>query len=200
MKKRRGRIGYASRSRAYKTMRVSGGLLRADMTIDLDRLKDFVSDCLAVERGGVKLYTQCVAQTEDPEEKERLETFLFQTKDQAALLEGFIVEQGWDIAYKSEGALAAEELSRTLPAQSVSDDTRRAKMFEKIVIAETKDHLDWNILSEIARLSRPSQLGGDLKEMTSRVEGEEDEHLKWSQKKLYEAALAVLAKSVPASK
>jgi hypothetical protein len=51
---------------------------------------------------------------------------------------------------------------------------------ENIVLAETKDHADWEMLGKIARQSNDSRLRDVLKPAVSEVEPQEDEHLNWT--------------------
>jgi hypothetical protein len=65
---------------------------------------------------------------------------------------------------------------------------------ECVVLAETKDHLNWTLLSRLA-----SELGGDapsLPPFTEEIEGQEDEHLYHSKgwcRELWIAALGLQA-------
>jgi hypothetical protein len=63
---------------------------------------------------------------------------------------------------------------------------------ENIVLAETKDHADWELLGHIAHRSEDSQLSNLLKPAVSEVEGQEDEHLNWTKTKMGELALLAL--------
>jgi hypothetical protein len=55
---------------------------------------------------------------------------------------------------------------------------------ENIVLAETKDHADWEMLGKIARQSNDSRLREVLKPAVSEVEPEEDEHLNWTKEQM----------------
>jgi len=66
---------------------------------------------------------------------------------------------------------------------------------ENIVIAETKDYADWELLGHIAHRSEDSRLSELLKPAVEEVEDLEDEHLHWTQKKMGELALARIEKN-----
>jgi rubrerythrin len=173
-------------------------LFRGKKEIDVNELRDFISECLAVEKGGVQLYSRSVSEVQDPEIRQRLQKFLEQTENHVRLLEDFIQEQGWDVNYLSAGARAAQEKAETLIRQRVDAEILTVNAIENLVIAETKDHFDWAVLSELAKFGRGTDLGKSLKEMADQVEAEEDEHIRWAQDKLRELVLEKLA--APAEK
>ena len=80
---------------------------------------------------------------------------------------------------------------------------RQLNAIENIVLAETKDHADWELIGKIARQTTDPKLRELLGSAAKTVEQEEDEHLNWTRKKLGELKMASLAKggsSTPAAK
>jgi hypothetical protein len=65
---------------------------------------------------------------------------------------------------------------------------------ENIVLAETKDHADWELIGKIARQATNDRLREILGAAASEVEQEEDEHLNWTRKKLGELQMEALVK------
>jgi hypothetical protein len=65
---------------------------------------------------------------------------------------------------------------------------------ENIVLAETKDHADWELLGKISRQASDDRIRDVLKPVVSDVEAEEDEHLNWTKTKMAELAIAALSK------
>jgi hypothetical protein len=64
---------------------------------------------------------------------------------------------------------------------------------ENIILAETKDHADWELLGKIARQSSDERIRDILKPAVNEVEPEEDEHLTWTRKRMAELVLDSLA-------
>jgi len=77
----------------------------------------------------------------------------------------------------------------------MSPDQIEINAMENIVLAETKDHADWELLGHIAHRSEDSKLSELLKPAVSEVEGQEDEHLQWTKTKMGELALKALEKN-----
>jgi hypothetical protein len=65
---------------------------------------------------------------------------------------------------------------------------------ENIVLAETKDHADWEMLGKIARQSDDEKILDALKPAVAEVEPEEDEHLNWTKDQLARLVLAMITK------
>jgi hypothetical protein len=55
-------------------------------------------------------------------------------------------------------------------------ETAQAVAAECVVLAETKDHLNWELIGELAKKAK-GEKGSALKEAHKEVEDEEDEHL-----------------------
>jgi hypothetical protein len=64
------------------------------------------------------------------------------------------------------------------------------------VLAETKDHADWELLGKIVRQTTDSRLREVLGPAVDTVEQEEDEHLNWTRKKLADLQMEALTKAV----
>lgn len=68
-------------------------------------------------------------------------------------------------------------------------------MIENIILAETKDHADWELLGKIARQSDDERIRNALKPAVEEVEPQEDEHLNWTKKQLARLAYAGIART-----
>jgi hypothetical protein len=88
-------------------------------------------------------------------------------------------------------------------AAGLSKDERQLNAVENIVLAETKDHADWELIGKIARQTTDPKLRELLGSAAKTVEQEEDEHLNWTRKKLGDLKMASLGKdgsATPAAK
>lgn len=165
-----------------------------------EELMDKLSEFVTVERGGIKLYEAALKHVHNREVKEKFQEFHKQTIRHEEILTEIIEKLGGKPTYKSAGAKIAEEKAKALlktmnETKGMSRDEAELNAIENIVIAETKDHADWELLGHIAHRSEDSRLAELLKPAVSEVEKQEDEHLHWTQKKMGELALAGLEKN-----
>jgi rubrerythrin len=160
-------------------------------------LMEKLSEFLAVEKGGVKLYEAAIQLVRDPDVLNRFREFYQQTRKHVEILTRVIANLGGDPAYMSRGAQVAEEkaqaLLRTMNASnSMGPKEVELNAIENIVIAETKDQADWQLLKHIARRSSDSQLRDILKPAVDEVEPEEDQHLNWTAEQMSLLAMNAL--------
>ena len=165
-----------------------------------DELMDKLSEFLTVEHGGVELYATAIKIVRNREVKDKFREFHKQTMRHVEILTGIIEKLGGKPTYKSVGAKLAEAKAKAL-LKTMTDGKAKTpaeaelNAIENIVIAETKDHADWELLGHIAHRSEDSKLSQLLKPAVAEVEDQEDEHLHWTQKKMAELALAGIEKN-----
>jgi rubrerythrin len=167
-------------------------------TISMEVLRDKLSEFLAVERGGLKLYDEAVRIVTDPQISKQFEVFRDQTRRHETILMQVMEQLGLDVRYLSPAAKVAQQKANGLLSTMTSPDGFPSKAaeinaIENIVLAETKDHADWEMLGKIARQSTDSQLRDVLKPAVSEVEPQEDEHLNWTKEQLARLEFAALS-------
>jgi rubrerythrin len=150
-----------------------------------------------LNEGGIKLYEAALSKVHNREVKDKFQDFHRQTIRHEQILAEIIQKLGGDASYMSAGAKIAEAKANALlktmsESNGMSSAETELNAIENIVIAETKDHADWELLGHIAHRSEDSQLSQLLKPAVSEVEKQEDEHLHWTQKKLGELSLTSL--------
>ena len=160
-------------------------------------LMEKLSEFLAVEKGGVKLYEAAIQQVRNRDVLNRFREFYQQTRRHVEILTRVITSLGGDPMQMSAGARVAEEKAQALlKTMTVSDGMRpeeaEINAIENIVIAETKDHADWQLLSHIARRSSDSRIRDILKPAVDEVEPEEDQHLTWTNEQMARMSLTSL--------
>jgi rubrerythrin len=162
-------------------------------------LMDLLSEFLAVEEGGQKLYEKALELVFDSEVKTRFREFLKQTMTHQKVLTEIISKLGGNPNSQSHTAKIAtqkaEALLRTMGDPGLSRDQNQLNAMENIVLAETKDHADWELLGKIARQTTDNGLREVLAPAAKTVEQEEDEHLNWTRKKLGELQMAALSQN-----
>jgi rubrerythrin len=167
--------------------------------IDVSVLRDQLSEFLAVERGGVMLYERALEIVVDAEVRRQFNEFLAQTRKHETILLRVISALGLDPTYMSAGAKLADKKARSLLAtmtdvDGLSSRAMELNAIENIVLAETKDQADWELLGKIARQADEERIREVLRPAVAEVEPEEDDHLSCAQKELARLAFAASAK------
>jgi rubrerythrin len=167
-------------------------------TIKHEMLMDKLSEFLTVEKGGAKLYQAALQQVRNPDVVSKFREFYEQTLKHQDILTRVVRDLGGDPSYMSRGALLAQQKAEALLQTMTMTDGITPKQaeinaMENIILAETKDHADWELLGKIARRTTDSGLSGILKPAVDEVEPEEDEHLTWTKQQM--ATMAINAMS-----
>ena len=149
--------------------------------MEMEQVKELLIQSLEVEKGGVKLYEAAVSVAQNEDLKEEWQKYLEQTRTHVTTLERVISALGMDPKEHTSGSSIQNELGAAL-LQAIETakegDPAAAELVaaEVIVLAETKDHLDWELIGEVAQ-----KLKGDEKkallEAYEEIEDQEDEHL-----------------------
>jgi rubrerythrin len=163
-------------------------------------LVDKLSEFLAVERGGIKLYQAALQIVQDRDVSQKFREFLEQTKKHETILTRVIRELGGDPEHISPGAAMAEKKAKALLDTMTNSDGLNGRAAElnaigNIVIAETKDHADWEMIGKIARRSDNEKIRNVLKPAASEVEPQEDEHLNWTKQQMARLEFEMLSES-----
>jgi rubrerythrin len=167
------------------------------MALNKAVLLDKLSEFLMVEQCGWQLYRVVQSRTQDPELQARYAEFGAETDRHRTILMGLITELGGDPDHVSPTARVAQAKSEALLASALvcgplSDAEREANDLENVLLAETKDHADWHLLSELAEQLPKGKVRTALANAVAEVEHQEDEHLAWAQSKLAALGLAAL--------
>ena len=147
-----------------------------------EQMHELLYQALETELGGVEVYTTALKCAENDELKEEWEEYLEQTKNHVQIVLNVFEELGLSPDEQSPGRKVIHHLGQSL-VQAMemalqSGDTGAAQIVaaECVVLAETKDHLNWELIGELGKKTKGSE-GKALKEAYGEVEDEEDEHL-----------------------
>ncbi len=162
-------------------------------------LNDFLSEMLAVEEGGIKLYEKALDELQHEKLRDKLEEFHEQTQRHVELVQEMMQAAGADPNHKSPGAEAAEQKAQGLLSTEVEEKLRDLNNIENLVLAETKDHWDWEMLSAIVSRIEERELKDAARSAVSEVFKQEREHLQWNQDTLTELAMEMAEQSDEAS-
>ena len=146
------------------------------------QLKELLLQSLEHEQGGVEVYTTAVECAVNEDLKEEWEKYLDQTMTHVAVLEETITTMGLDPEEETPGreilrSLGAALVNAMEKAQAAGDPAAAEIVAcECVTLAETKDHLDWELIGEAAKKLSGAEAKA-LKAAYEKVEDEEDEHL-----------------------
>ena len=150
--------------------------------MNTNQVRELLLQSLEHERGGVLIYKAAIAAAQRSDLREEWTGYLEQTEQHVQSLteicEAFDIDPmmatpGTQIV-KANGAA----LLRAIETARAAGDPKAAQLVaaECVVLAETKDHLNWELIGEVAK-----GLSGEQQELVSeayeRIEDEEDEHL-----------------------
>lgn len=147
-----------------------------------DQLHELLYQALETEIGGVEIYTTALQCVVNADLKEEWQEYLDQTRNHRRIISATIEKLGLDPSVETPGREIVRHIGSSLvqamemAKQSGDRDAAQLVAAECVVLAETKDHLNWELIGEAAK-----KLKGDeakaLKEAHDEVEDEEDEHL-----------------------
>lgn len=146
------------------------------------QLKELLLQSLEHERGGVILYQTALECVLNDDLKEEWEKYLEQTQTHVELLTTACEQLGLDPDEVTPGRKIVHHNGKSLAVAMkmalAANDPSAAELVacECIVLAETKDHFDWELIGECAKELTGEQQAA-LKQAYEQVEDEEDEHL-----------------------
>jgi rubrerythrin len=147
-----------------------------------EQLNHLLYEALETEIGGVKVYENAIQCAVNDDLKGEWQKYLGQTQKHEQIVRGVLEKFGLDPEAETPGRKVVrhigESLVKAMQMARESDESGAAQIVaaECIVEAETKDHLNWELLAQVAEKSK----GDDrkiLRDALDQVENEEDEHL-----------------------
>jgi len=144
--------------------------------------KELLYQALETELGGVQVYTSAIGCAVNKDLKEEWEKYLDQTNHHVEVMTELITTLGLDPETETPGRSVVrhigESLVKAMSMAASGDDRNAAELVaaECVVLAETKDHLNWELIGEIAK-SEKGDTAKTLKAAYDEVEEDEDEHL-----------------------
>ncbi|MGH8585000.1 MAG: hypothetical protein ACREWE_02025 [Gammaproteobacteria bacterium] len=147
-----------------------------------EQVKELLYQMLETEMGGVHVYTTALQCVVNKDLKEEWTDYLEQTKLHIEVVRELFEKFGLDPERQTPGRRVVHHLGEGLvqAMQTAKESGKReaAELVacECVVLAETKDHQNWELLSKCAEKAK----GGEQKALTAaceEVEDEEDEHI-----------------------
>jgi ferritin-like metal-binding protein YciE len=150
--------------------------------------KDFLCEMHAVELGGVKLYEKAAEELTHDKYRAQIEKFLEQTRRHVELCQEMMEAASIPDGDGSPGAEAAEHKAEGLLSTQVPEHLLDLNNFENLVLAETKDHWNWEMLATVAGEIDDTSLKRLVGRAVREVRKQEADHLARMQRALTEIA------------
>ena len=145
-------------------------------------VENLLYEALETEIGGVQVYTNAIGCARNADLKKEWQKYLEQTKRHEEILRNVFETLGLDTEMERPGRQVVRHIGQSLvQAMQIArqkGDAAAAEIVaaECVVLAETKDHLNWELIGEIAKKTE-AEAKKALSEAHDEVEDEEDEHL-----------------------
>lgn len=165
--------------------------------IQKQALLDKLSEFLMVEQAGYQLYTVLAMRTQVPEYREKYVEFGDETSRHREILASMIQQLGGDPGYVSPLARIAQMrgehmLGLAIEADGLGPEEIEAVGLECVLLAETKDHADWQLLSKLAQQLPQGQEREAMIAAVAEVEEQEDQHVGWAHEQCSMLAMRML--------
>jgi ferritin-like metal-binding protein YciE len=147
-----------------------------------EQLHELLYQALETELGGVQVYTTALRCVVNEELREEWEKYLEQTQNHVRIVQDTMTALGLDLETQTPGRQVVhhigESLVKAMDMALSAGEPAAAQLVaaECVVLAETKDHLNWELIGEAAKKAK-GETAKALKEAHDEVEDEEDEHL-----------------------
>ena len=146
------------------------------------QVTELLYQALETEKGGVEVYTTALRCAVNEDLKEEWEKYLEQTTTHVEVVSGLLETMGLDLDAETPGRKVVRHIGQSLvkamemALNSGEPEAAQIVAAECVVLAETKDHLNWELIGEVAKKLKGEE-GKALKEAHEQIESEEDEHL-----------------------
>jgi rubrerythrin len=147
-----------------------------------DQLHELLYQALETELGGVEVYETALRCVKNDDLREEWEKYHEQTTHHVEIVRGLFEEFGLDPMAESPGRSVVHHIGSSLVKAmeiALEEGTPEAAELvaaECVTLAETKDHLNWELLGEAGKRVKGDE-GKALRAAFEEVEDQEDEHL-----------------------
>jgi rubrerythrin len=147
-----------------------------------EQLNELLYQALETEMGGVQIYTTALKCVVNSDLKKEWEEYLGQTQNHVRVVRDLLGRLELDPEAQTPGRQVVKHIGESLVEameMALREGNRQAAEIvaaECVVLAETKDHLNWELIGEAAKKLK-GETAQALKKAHDEVEDEEDEHL-----------------------
>lgn len=150
---------------------------------DNEQINELLYQSLETEIGGVKIYKTALRCVVDDDLKEEWEKYLGETQNHERMLREVFDKLGLDPETETPGRKIVHHLGSSLvmamemALKTGHPNAAQLVAVECVVLAETKDHMNWELIGKIAE----KKLKGEQRKIVlaayEEVESQEDEHI-----------------------
>ncbi len=143
---------------------------------------DLLYQALETEKGGVQMYATALRCASNKDLRQEWTEYLEQTKQHVQILTEVLTSLGLDPETETPGRAVVRYIGTSLvkamelALRSTDPQSAQIVAAECVTLAETKDHLNWELIGELAKNTN-EEAASVLLPAYERVEEEEDEHL-----------------------
>ena len=147
-----------------------------------EQLTELLYQALETEKGGIEVYQTALNCVQNDELRKEWQEYLEQTRNHETVLLGVFERLGLEPARETPGRKLVRHLGESLvkamemALKAGQPEAAELVAAECVVLAETKDHLNWELIGEASKKLKGDRAAA-LKEAFREVEDEEDEHL-----------------------
>jgi rubrerythrin len=147
-----------------------------------EQMHELLCQALETEMGGIQIYQTALRCAVNEDLKEEWEKYLEQTQTHEQTLRGVFEKLSLDPNLETDGRKVVKHIGESLvKAMKMALDAGKPEAAqlvaaECIVLAETKDHLNWELIGQLAKDTK-GETAKALSEAFEQIEDEEDEHL-----------------------
>jgi rubrerythrin len=151
-------------------------------TMHKEQIAELLYQAYETEEGGVKIYETALECVQNDDLREEWEEYLEQTREHVEIVREAMETFGLDPETETPGRLVVRHIGESLvKAMEMARDSgvpgaAQIVATECVVLAETKDHLNWELIGMTAEELKGDE-GKALKQAHKKVEDQEDEHL-----------------------
>lgn len=150
--------------------------------IDTSHAVELLYQALETEKGGVQIYTTALQCATNKDLREEWREYLEQTKQHVQVVSKILKSMDLPLDAETPGRKIVrhigDSLVKAMEMALRGPDLAAAQIVaaECVTLAETKDHLNWSLIGELAK-NTDGDMSAVLAEAHGEVEPEEDEHL-----------------------
>jgi rubrerythrin len=147
-----------------------------------EQVEELLYQGLETELGGVQVYTTALKCVLNEDLKEEWSKYLEQTTQHVEIMRSVFEQLGLDPEVETPGRQVVRHIGESLVAAmemalaSAPPEAAQLTAGECVVLAETKDHLNWELMGAVAEKAT-KDLKKVLTEACEQVEEQEDEHV-----------------------
>jgi len=149
---------------------------------DDTQVNELLRQALETERGGIQVYTAAIGVAQNDDLRKEWQEYLEETRTHEQVLLNVFAQLGLDPEERSPGRDVVAHLGKALvdaigmAARNADPAGAELVAGECVVLAETKDHMNWELIGHVAKHGKGDAVRV-LKQAYEAVEEDEDHHL-----------------------